>query len=244
LRYRPLRVVITCEHGGNHVPKSFAGLFQGREELLESHRGYDPGALSLARKLARALNAPLHASAITRLLVDINRSPQNRGRFSEVTRGLGQAKKEAIENSWSRPYREALQSALALRIHAGQRVLHISVHTFTPLLRGKVRASDIGLLYDPSRALEREFCASWKGALRMLRPDLKTRSNYPYLGTSDGLTAYMRKRFPGDRYLGVELEVNQRYPLESPRAWQGLKRAILGSLQQAIERGPSGSLIS
>lgn len=238
LRDKPLSVVVTCEHGGNHVPKSLAGLFRGREEMLEGHRGHDPGALSLARTLARALNAPLYASTVTRLLVDINRSPHNPGRFSEITRGLGRAEKEAIENSYSHPYREALQSALALRVRAGQRVLHLSVHTFTPILRGKVRASDIGLLYDPSRALEREFCASWKGAIRRLRPDLKTRSNYPYLGRSDGLTAYMRKRFPGDRYLGIELEVNQRHPLGSPRAWPGLKRAILKSLLEAIEMGP------
>jgi predicted N-formylglutamate amidohydrolase len=240
LRDKPLRVVVTCEHGGNRVPKSFEGLFRGREGLLEGHRGYDPGALSLARTLARALDAPIHASTVTRLLVDVNRSPHNPGRFSEITRGLGRPERESIESSYSRPYREALERALASHVRAGRRVLHLSVHTFTPALRGKVRASDIGLLYDPSRALERALCRLWKGAIRRLRPDLRCRSNYPYLGTSDGLTAYMRKRFPGNSYMGVELEVNQCHPIGSPGAWPGLKQAMVKSLLLALEGGSSG----
>ena len=31
----------------------------------------------------------------------------------------------------------------------GRRVIHISSHSFTPELNGKVRRADVGLLYDP-----------------------------------------------------------------------------------------------
>ena len=41
--------LITCEHGGNRIPPRYRDLFAGCEALLQSHRGYDPGALTLAR---------------------------------------------------------------------------------------------------------------------------------------------------------------------------------------------------
>ena len=37
-------LVITCEHGGNHIPGAYRHLFQGQEAVLQSHRGFDPGA--------------------------------------------------------------------------------------------------------------------------------------------------------------------------------------------------------
>jgi predicted N-formylglutamate amidohydrolase len=78
-------VIVTCEHGGNHVPPPYRALFRGRERLLASHRGWDPGALTAARELARVLRAPLIFSRVTRLLIDLNRSPGHRALFSAVT---------------------------------------------------------------------------------------------------------------------------------------------------------------
>ena len=37
------------------------------------------------------------------------------------------------------------------------------------------------------------------------------RRNYPYRGTSDGLTRYLRKRYADRDYCGIELEVNQKH---------------------------------
>jgi predicted N-formylglutamate amidohydrolase len=38
-------LVITCEHGGNRIPKPYRDLFHADQALLSSHRGFDPGAL-------------------------------------------------------------------------------------------------------------------------------------------------------------------------------------------------------
>src|SRR5208282_1599260 len=67
-------IVITCEHGGNRIPVLYRDLFHGQQQQLESHRGYDPGALVMGRALAAALAAPLVVSTVSRLLVDLNRS--------------------------------------------------------------------------------------------------------------------------------------------------------------------------
>jgi predicted N-formylglutamate amidohydrolase len=52
-------LVITCEHGGNRIPEPYRELFHAHQALLDTHRGYDPGALIMARALAKAFSAPL-----------------------------------------------------------------------------------------------------------------------------------------------------------------------------------------
>ena len=49
----PHALLITCEHGGNRVPHAYRNLFASASRLLQSHRGYDAGALALAREIAR-----------------------------------------------------------------------------------------------------------------------------------------------------------------------------------------------
>jgi predicted N-formylglutamate amidohydrolase len=97
---------------------------------------------------------------------------------------------------------------ISKEIAHGEKVLHISVHTFTPVLNGKIRETDVGLLFDPSKALEKDFVRIWKFNLGRFSPALKVRFNYPYLGRADGFTTYLRKKYPRN-YMGIELEVNQ-----------------------------------
>ena len=56
---QPRCFVVTCEHGGNEVPRPYLRLFRGNARvLLKTHRGYDFGALEMGRDLADALAAP------------------------------------------------------------------------------------------------------------------------------------------------------------------------------------------
>lgn len=204
---RERRIVLTCEHGGNRVPRSCAKLFRGWQRLLTSNRSWDPGALALARLLASRLDAPLVASTHTRLLVDLNRSPHNPAVFSIVTRDLPRAKRSALLEHWHRPHWEKVREVLASEPGP---VLHIAVHSFTPVLRGKHRNLEIGLLYDPRRTEERGLALELARRLRRERPDLRVRRNAPYRGASDGLATALRRELPASRYLGLEIELNQR----------------------------------
>ena len=51
---RELFPIITCEHAGNEVPARYRDLLRGSEALLQTHRGWDPGALSVASASIRA----------------------------------------------------------------------------------------------------------------------------------------------------------------------------------------------
>lgn len=233
-RASSIALVFTAEHGGNDVPRAFATLFRGHDELLASHRGWDPGTLVFARQLAKGFAAPLVATTVTRLLVDCNRSPQNPRVFSAITRPLPIATRRMLVDSFHRPHHAAVEEMLAKALAGSDRVVHVGVHSFTPVFDGAVREVDVALLFDPARPLEKAFAAHWRAALADRRPDLRLRFNHPYRGSSDGLTTIQRRRLPARRYLGIELEINQRFPLTGGREWTTLRRDIQHSLALAV----------
>ena len=226
--------LVTCEHGGNRIPPPYRALFHGHAALLATHRGYDPGALLLARQLARALRAPLVTSTVSRLLIDLNRSVGHPQLFSATTRGVPLATRRSIVAEHYLPYRGQVEQLVARAVTRGRRVIHVSSHSFTPELHGKVRHADVGLLYDPRRRGEVGLCARWKAALTDVAPDLRVYRNYPYAGKGDGLTSYLRRRFSPAAYVGVELEVNQRIVFAAGRRWTALRRALVDSLHAAL----------
>jgi predicted N-formylglutamate amidohydrolase len=224
-------LIITCEHGGNRIPVPYRRLFRGQRALLDSHRGYDAGALVMAKALAGACTAPLVASTVSRLLVDLNRSIGHRQLFSTVTRAAPAQMRAQIVEQHYQPYWMQVESLVGQAVSRGRRVIHLSSHSFTAELDGRVRDADVGLLYHPRRPGEVEACARWKETLAVRAPELRVRRNYPYAGKGDGLTSHLRARFaPGD-YVGIELEVNQSIVLAAGRRWTALRRLLIDSFR-------------
>jgi len=225
--------IITCEHGGNRIPAPYRSLFRGQRALLDSHRGHDPGSLLVATELADTFRAPLVASTTSRLLVDLNRSIGHPQLFSAATRGAPAGTRAQILERHYVPHRGQAEHLVTQAVSRGDRAIHISAHSFTPELGGKVRSADVGLLYDPGRDGEAQLCARWKSSLAALTPELRVRRNYPYAGKADGLTSYLRRRFEHREYIGIELEVNQSIVLAGGRRWTALRRALIESLGTA-----------
>jgi predicted N-formylglutamate amidohydrolase len=227
------RLVVSCEHGGRTLPAEYATLFAGQRALLASHRGWDAGALVLARHLAAAFIAPLHAATTTRLLVDLNRSIGHPQLFSEFTRPLAPTRRQDIVERHYRPHRLAVEADIIGRVASSGRVIHVATHSFTPTLHGVPRQTDVAWLYDPRRPGEVGFARAWRQALAQRAPDLRLRRNYPYQGRADGLTASLRRQLPPSDYVGIELEVNQAL-LRQRAAWSRLKALLVESLRAAL----------
>jgi predicted N-formylglutamate amidohydrolase len=225
--------LITCEHGGNRIPAPYRSLFHDYRALLDTHRGYDRGALVMARELARALRAPLVRSTISRLLIDLNRSIGHPQLFSAATRAAPVTVREQIVARYYRPYRAQVERLVRRAVARRQRVIHISSHSFTGELDGHERGADVGLLYHPARPGEAELCARWKASLAVSAPELRVRRNYPYAGRGDGLTSYLRLHFARRVYIGIELEVNQNIVVCAGRRWTALRRTVIDSLRAA-----------
>lgn len=224
-------LILTCEHGGARVPQPYQALFRGdaARRSLASHRGSDHGALQLAQALKKAFAAPLYASTVTRLLVDLNRSLGHPHLFSEFSRVLTPAERATLLEAHYFPHRDAVQRWIGQRAHRGHQVLHVGVHSFTPRIGGQIRTTDVGLLYDPARPGERVFCERWKSALKTVEPGFRVRRNYPFRGTADGLVTHLRRTFDEHEYLGIELEVNQALLTASPSR-RRVTRAVRESL--------------
>ena len=229
-------LILTCEHAGNRVPKALQTLFEGKNHILETHRGYDLGALSLAKSLADAFNAPLYSSIYTRLICDLNRSCHNPMLFSEFTRSLSLRDRNQILKTYYFPHREAVETAIQQSLNRNQHVLHVGVHTFTPNLDGKKRRTDAGLLYDPGRSFEKEFCLRWQQTLAQVDDTLQVRRNYPYQGRSDGFPNHFRRMYPETAYTGIELEVNQKFYLLGRAEWNRVKKVFAESLRFALQQ--------
>jgi len=177
--------------------------------MLLSHRGWDIGALAVARGLAKAMNLPLHFSTTTRLLVDLNRSLHVKGLWSEWSKGLSRADKGKIIELYYQPYREHVMDQLSQLVTQGNRVLHLSIHSFTPTLDGETRNAEIGVLYDPTRAFEARIAKDLATTIRWQNTSLRVRRNYPYLGYNDGFTTTLRHHLPATHYAGIEIETRQ-----------------------------------
>ncbi|MHC2991534.1 N-formylglutamate amidohydrolase [Pontibacter sp. HJ8] len=229
-----LKLLLTCEHGGNRVPPAYEELFKGHEDVLQTHYGYDIGALDLFNSMKQVADVSFY-SETTRLLVELNRSEGHPKLFSEFSKGLSDKAKLQVLKEYYVPYRQEVEHMVRDLVSAGRRVLHVSVHSFTPVLEGEERQADVGLLYDPKRKLERTICKKWKAALLQQDKQLNVRFNYPYLGIADGFPTYLRRKFTPDQYAGIEIEINQKFPEENGPGWQRLKQLLRSTLQLMLE---------
>ena len=114
------------------------------------------------------------------------------------------------------------------RLVRGVRPLRISVHSFTPELRGERRPFDIGVLY-------REF----SGAAHDLGDDLEraglsVRYNEPYSGIA-GLMYSVERHGTHHGLCCLELELNQAL-FADPRATVRLARVIAPALRRLVRR--------
>jgi predicted N-formylglutamate amidohydrolase len=197
--------VFTCEHASAAVPGRYAGLGLGAIALAD-HVAWDIGAAALARRLAETFASPLIESGCSRLVIDCNRDLHDHDLIVAETHGVivpGNAAVDAVERThrierWHRPYHYAIDEVLTGRPSP---TILVSVHSFTPELRGERRALEVGVLYDDHVPIAGTLADA------LATTGLVVRHNEPYSGL-DGLIYSARvhgTRF-GLRY--VELEVN------------------------------------
>ncbi len=154
----PGRFVFSVDHASNAVPVHLADLGLGERELA-SHIAWDPGALELARRLADALDAPLVHPGVSRLVIDANRDPAARDSIVERSDGVtipgnlaldAEARSERVARYYE-PFHRALERLVVERVEAGLGPILVSVHSFAPVLAGRERPWDIGVIHDHAR---------------------------------------------------------------------------------------------
>lgn len=202
--------VLTCEHGGYALPREYGTLGLDRSDLRD-HIGWDIGAAGVMRAAARRLGAPGVASRYSRLLIDLNREPDQDSLIPAWSDGRaipGNARVSQVERRrrmalYHEPYHDRVDRmiARARRNADGGRVRLLSVHSFTPAMEGRARRFDLGVLFDDHEPLARRLGRALKDR------GFTIRYNQPYSGI-DGLIYAARRHGRAHGIPYVELELN------------------------------------
>lgn len=149
------RVVLCCDHASRAVPIALGDLGVS-EAAMERHVAYDVGAAEVTLRLSAALDAPAVFSGFSRLVMDLNRRLGDPTSIPPVSDGVEvpanvdlsaeEMRRRADALFW--PYHDALAARIAKFRDAGIAPALISIHSFTPTMRGFERPWHVGVLWN------------------------------------------------------------------------------------------------
>lgn len=184
------QALVLCDHASNAIPPEFAGLGLPPAQL-ERHIAYDIGAAWLSRRLALRLGCPALLSTFSRLLIDPNRGRDDPTLVMQLSDGAivpGNANidEAGVDDRIGRfyaPYDDAIAAHVGGAITRSLPPAIISVHSFTPHWKGRLRPWHVGLLWDRDDRLVAPLFAALRAD-----PDLVVGDNEPYAGWLKGDT--------------------------------------------------------
>lgn len=183
---RDSRFLVTCDHASNLVPPDLGGTLGLPEADMARHIAYDGGAAGVAAALGAALEAPVVRSRFSRLVIDPNRGENDPtllmklydGTVIPANRAADAAEKQRRLKTYYRPYHAALARLAARR----EDTVIVSVHPFTPQLRGRApRPWHLGILHAADARLSDALLDVLAG-----QRDLVVGRNMPYDGHLPG----------------------------------------------------------
>lgn len=221
--------VFVCEHASNRLPTRLGHLGLD-DDALSSHIAWDPGALAVARNMAKNLNSVLVHQRFSRLVYDCNRPPEAHDAMpvqSEIytipgNENLTQADRDLRTQSLYVPFRKQLADVLSERRRNGQKSILVTIHSFTPVYKGKHRSVEIGILHDSDQRL-----ADCMLQVAMNNGLYVVQRNEPY-GPKDGVTHTLKEHGLANGLLNVMIEV--RNDLIQEETSQGVMADFLTGL--------------
>jgi predicted N-formylglutamate amidohydrolase len=178
-------ILLVCEHASNLLPTALGTLGLSDEDM-QRHIAWDIGAEGTARILSTLLDAPLVLQRYSRLAYDCNRPPESEGAMPEVSeiysipgnQNLLPAARQARIRDIYRPFHRAIEDVLDQRAAEKRHTIVVTLHSFTPVYKGKARDFDVGFLFDRDNWLA--------NFLIKVFPSDRARLNEPY-GPKDGV---------------------------------------------------------
>jgi len=226
--------LILCEHASNHFPAQFGDLgLQPADQ--NSHAAWDPGARAISLHLSQALDAPMVASQVSRLVYDCNRPPEVASAMPAVSelievpgnRDLTDDQRHQRVDMVYRPFCDAVSDVIKARNAAGLQTVLITIHSFTPVYYGQHRAVEIGILHDDDTAMADAMLAN-APALSHRRVE----RNQPY-GPQDGVTHSLRLHGLAHGLANVMIEVRNDL-LRSPQEETTMAEELLTLIRPAM----------
>jgi predicted N-formylglutamate amidohydrolase len=148
------RLLLLCDHASSRMPAELGDLGLHAGAAL-GHVVWDPGAEGIARAMSDALACPLFTGSYSRLVVDLNRTPdaadlivsENDGLMVPGNLLLAAHERQRRIACYHQPYHEAIALHLDGLSTIGIGPLVISIHTYTPVFGGRQRPWPVGILW-------------------------------------------------------------------------------------------------
>ncbi len=242
-RSRGAPAIVVCEHASPAIPDPLADLGLAPASRL-SHVVWDPGALNVARQVARELGAPLVHGGLSRLVYDLNRPPDApdampaRSERHEVPGNADLPASERLRRVRDiyLPFHATLRRLIAEALARGEHPAIVTIHSFTPIFNGRPREEEIGLIHDADSTLARRLA----GRLPVHLP-LRIDLNRPY-SAADGVTHTLRLHALPYGLENVMIEIRNDLVASEADA-ERIGSALAAALGEAIaawrpEKGP------
>lgn len=235
------RFVLVCEHASNFFPPRWGDL--GLDEAARAaHIAWDPGALGLARGLARRLDAPLVRAGVTRLVYDINRPPNApaampaRSEIYDIPGNLGLTPAQRYERTEALylPFHARTCAEISRRLALGIVPVLVTVHSFTPVFNGTPRTVELGLIHDADPRFAESLLAEARA-----RTSLDCRLNEPYSG-ADGVAHTLARHATPMGLPHVMLELRNDL-IATEAAQEAMAETLAPALVAALARFEGGA---
>ena len=226
-------ILLLCDHATNRVP-SYVGDLGLSEADMNRHIAYDVGAEGVTRALAQRLRAPALFSTFSRLVIDPNRGEDDPTLIMKLYDGSiipGNRQADGAEATrrldlFHRPYHGAITSAIDSALGAGVEPRIVSIHSFTPGLRGRPpRPWHVGVLWDRDERLSRPLITRLQA-----ERDLCVGDNEPYSGqlAEDCLNRHGTKR--GLPHVLIEIRNDLIETKEGQAEWAERLESVLADI--------------
>jgi predicted N-formylglutamate amidohydrolase len=230
-------IIVLCDHASNRVPRGLGDLGLPAAEF-ERHIAYDPGAAAVTRALAAQLDAPAIMTTFSRLVIDPNRGTDDPTLVMQISDGtvvpgnarIDEAGRQGRIARFYEPYHAAIDAAIEHRLAAGIVPALVSVHSFTPVWRGRARPWQVGILWDRDPRLATALIAALEADSGLVVGD-----NEPYSGALTNDTMFRHGTRRGIAHALIELRQDLIADDQGAESWAGRLAAILREVDKRPE---------
>lgn len=221
--------VLLCDHASNALPARY-GTLGLSPEALTRHIAWDIGAGAVTRELAALLDAPAVLAGFSRLLIDPNRGADDPTLVMKLSDGAiipGNRHADAAEiahrlRCYWQPYHDAVAARIDAKLAAGPPPAIVSIHSFTPVWRGRARVWHAGILWDRDPRLALPLIARLRA-----EPGLVVGDNEPYSGQLKNDTMYRHGTRRGLPHALIEIRQDLIDTCAGARDWAQLLAGVL-----------------
>lgn len=202
----PGSLLFVCDHASNALPPHYGTLGLLPDDFA-THIASDIGAATATRALAEAFRAPAILARWSRLLIDLNRGPDDPTLVMKLSDGRiipGNRNADAAEiahrlKEFHEPYHNAIEDQIARANKAGQVPVIVSMHSFTPSWKGEARPWEVGVLWDRDRRLAGPLMT------RLAEAGFVVGDNEPYSGELENDCMYKHGTMHGLPHVLIEM---------------------------------------